>query len=507
MFRLVILRFLESYFRHRWLYLMPILIMIIASGLYFYRLKPMYMAKGVISVQGESLLAKLSSIEGADFSWTTPSAATVKEIYELNQTDSFARAVIQKTDLEARMSGGEAEVEETLEQVRSSLWASSLGDTQLAIVAKHEQPSVAYQLVNSVIETYVQWKINADLTDSLAASKFFSGLSEKYKVDVDSARAELYNFMIAHPMPIKGERPDIEELEINRLQSKLDQAITRYSKALDNVESAQLASAQAESNMRQSYMVIDSPKVPDKPEISRKQIALQLAVFIVVGLLLSGIGVTGAALLDRSFRFPIDIWHGLNLPVLTQVPDGTPAPVKKKRIKRTKKERKEVLPAEKELDLVPIGELALADETLHEWQGMTLPLLARIPDEFPVPVRKRRMKKPQTGMESAAPAEVETDFISIGELALTDESFCEWQGIELQLLAKIPESSPTKNEIKPRSRKRKSAENHNLILDEDTRSPGDSDEGDTLDSVREYTDLQMVRSNKRIGQTGSADEK
>jgi len=162
--------------------------------------------------------------------------------------------------------------------------------------------------------------------------------------------------------------------------------------------------------MRQSYVVIDSPKVPDKPEISRKQIALQLAVFLLVGVFLSGIGVTGAALLDRTFRFPIDISQGLNLPVLTQVPDVTPAQIKKKLLKRAKKDRKGALPAGKELDLVPIGELALTDESLHEWQGMTLPLLARISDEPLAPVEKRRLWKVEKGRRSAAPARLNPNF-------------------------------------------------------------------------------------------------
>jgi uncharacterized protein involved in exopolysaccharide biosynthesis len=383
MFRLIALRFLESYFRHRWLYLLPIVMLLITAGIYFARKEPTYISRGVLSIQKESLLAKLTSIRGADYTWETPSAATMKEIYELSQTDSFIRAVVQKTDLEANMAGGKEAVEETIDEVRESLNAKSLGDSQIEIEVRHENPAVSYQLVSSVIATFVQWKINADLSDSYAATQFFSEQSAQLKVAVDAARTELYDYMEAHPLPIKGERQSIEQMEINRLETELNQAITRYSQTLDDLENSQLASAQAESDVRQSYIMIDAPQLPDKPDVSRKEIAFQLLVFLAIGVFISLMGITGAALLDRTFRFPVDISHGLDLAVLTQVPDSTPAPARRKLWKRARKPKLVEAPNEIEHDLVLISELARLDESLQEWQGIDLPLLAQVPDSSP----------------------------------------------------------------------------------------------------------------------------
>jgi hypothetical protein len=45
------------------------------------------------------------------------------------------------------------------------------------------------------------------------------------------------------------------------------------------------------------------------------------AIFVVVGIILTIVCIIGGALLDRSFRFPLDVLTSLDLPVLALVPD------------------------------------------------------------------------------------------------------------------------------------------------------------------------------------------
>jgi hypothetical protein len=49
-------------------------------------------------------------------------------------------------------------------------------------------------------------------------------------------------------------------------------------------------------------------------------------IFVVVGAVIAAGTVAGGAVLDRSFRFPIDVEYGLALPVLSTVPDVRPKP-------------------------------------------------------------------------------------------------------------------------------------------------------------------------------------
>ncbi len=334
MVRLVSLRILESYFRHRWLYFLPMLLMLVIAVASFFLIKPKYLAGGVLFVEKESLLSTLISVRETSFSWDTPADETSTEISEMMQTNAFVRAVIRMTDLEENMDEGETAVAMTISDVRKITRTESLGNNQVFVAAEHTDPQVAYQLVNAIIENYIQWKINAARVESVTAQDFFGDLITQYEVAYEVTQREIENYLIAHPQPVRGDRPEIETIEIERLQSALQLAEQRYAKAIENDENAQLSLSQAESDVRQTYFFIDAPKIPNKPSTSLKDRAIQIAIFGVAGMILSGVGVVGSALLDRSLLFPVDVQHGLNLPVLTAVPNAVQStPGRRQKIK------------------------------------------------------------------------------------------------------------------------------------------------------------------------------
>jgi uncharacterized protein involved in exopolysaccharide biosynthesis len=333
MVKLISLRVLESYFRHRWLNLLPLIIMSAIAVASVLLAKPKYIASGVVYVEKESLLSTLVSIKESTFSWDTPANETSTEISELLQTNAFLRAVIEMTDLEAKMDGGDAVVADTIDYVREAVWTEASGNNQVMIAASDEDPQLAYQMVNSVIENYIQWKINADRAESLAAQKFFENLIVQYENDLEIATQELENYLAAHPMPVRGDRSEVEQLELERLQSALDLARSQYASAIEKNDNIKLTLSQAESGVRQTYLLIDAPKVPEEPTTSLKDTAVRGAIFMAVGVILVGVGIVGNILLDRSLRFPVDVHFGLDLPVLALVPDVTEQR-SKKRIKK-----------------------------------------------------------------------------------------------------------------------------------------------------------------------------
>lgn len=326
MLRLVLLRFLESYFRHRWLHLLPIPLMLVVAGYSVMTATPGYISRGVLYVQKGSFLASLTSLQGdSGFSWVTPAQEAVDEFSEMLLTDAFIRAVIAQTDLEPSMGSGPTAAQDALTEASSSIWVSPLGKHLVLIGAANEKPALAQQFVNSVMETYILWKIQADRQEGAAAQAFFANLIDSYQTDVDGTRQELEQYLINHPRPIREDRSDTETLEIARLQAAVDLASKRLANALDKEEDARLAMAQAESNARQTYRVVDAPKLPTKPDKSMRQTLLGSVIYLVVGIVLCVVGVAGAALLDSSLRFPIDVRRRLNLPLLAAMPGPKPA--------------------------------------------------------------------------------------------------------------------------------------------------------------------------------------
>lgn len=331
--RIIILRFLDSYFRHRWLYPLPILVMTIFGLVYFLNQERIYISSGLIFTEQNSLLSSLTSVQSEGFSWNTPAQDATYQISDLIRTNAFIRAVIGETDLEAEMSKGPGAVDATISEVRKRIWASVAGSNQVQISAAYPNPRIAYQLAQATIKTFIQWKINLDRTDSVTAGDFFQELITGYQSDVVEARQALKNYLETHSEPVRGTRPDTEDLEIKHLQAELDFATTRLSQALDKAENARLAETQVESDVRQKYTVVDAPDIPGRPATSRRQMAMNAAVFVAAGVLLSGIAVLGATAFERSFRIPLDVRRALDLPLLAIVPEIS-VPVQEARSRR-----------------------------------------------------------------------------------------------------------------------------------------------------------------------------
>ncbi|MCA9930595.1 MAG: hypothetical protein KC419_19055 [Anaerolineales bacterium] len=336
MIRLVLLRILESYFRHRFLYLLPIVMMTVVGVLSFLTANSSYISRGVIYVRKESLLSTLTNLEGDGFGWVTPAKATVTEFEELLKTDAFRRSIILQTGLEERMAGGSIAVAETIAEAHESIWVQTLGDNLVMVGAANEDATTAQQLVAATMENFIQWKINADREESVSAESFFTDLITVYESDLEIACADLRFYLENHPEPLRGDRPTLEQMEINRLQSEIDLAGSQLENALDRQENSRLSLAQAESAARQTYLVIDTPKVATQPASSKTAALINAIVFVVVGIVLSVVAVLGGALLDRSYRFSIDVRFGLELPVLAAVPGAAESDGKGRKRKKKK---------------------------------------------------------------------------------------------------------------------------------------------------------------------------
>jgi hypothetical protein len=316
------LRFLENYFRQRWLHVLP-LVLLIAGGIFFWS-KPVYVSRGAIYVQNKTLLDALIQIRTQDNVFypgnkvPTPAEITANEFKELAQTDAFVYAVLSQSDLNDKLARGPKEAQAAVKLYRESLFVEAEGDSLVRLSVEAESPQRAHQLAANTIIAYRSWKVSKDSQESGLAREFFEELLKPYEQELQQARAELQAFLEANPEPLQGERPIEEELQIKELQSGVDLANERLKNVLAKEESARLALAQTNQDVDQTYKIVDSPQVPQITE-SLIYRAPYAAVFLVLGVLLSIISVTGSTLLNHSFLFPSDVVQELELPVLAQL--------------------------------------------------------------------------------------------------------------------------------------------------------------------------------------------
>ncbi|MCU0489994.1 MAG: hypothetical protein MUD01_00185 [Chloroflexaceae bacterium] len=326
----VTLRLLESYFRHRWLHLLPLCIMALAAVAYL--ASPVYISHASIYVRKETLLDTLNQVRqlrdeglvgGGTLQVSTPALSTVNEFKELVGTEAFVRAVIDQTDLRTRMTMGPREVDRTIRLYRESFFVETEGDNLVRFYVEAETPELAYQMASATATSYRAWKISRDVQEGTAATDFFSEVVKPYEQDLVNARKALEDYLAVRPAPVVGDRPVEEELQIKQYNDAIDLANERLRSILAREESARLALSQTERDVDQTYVVVDSPRVPERAETLLDR-WMYPTVFLSVGLLLSILSAVMLLVLDKSFRVAADVVQELELPVLAQVARSNP---------------------------------------------------------------------------------------------------------------------------------------------------------------------------------------
>lgn len=319
MVRLILLRLLESYFRRPFLNLLPIFLLLGLGTALVSVQDPSYMSGGKLNVN-DTVLNTLNDVGTEGSFWATAAEETKDQIGELFATDSFMRAIVLQTPLETELNDPEIDVNEFLAEVREMVWADTIGDNTVGVVARHEDPTTAKELVDAAIDSFLQWNINTALTDSLAAQEFYTEQTETYRLELDDSVEARRLFLEANPEPVRGERPQIERVEIDRLSNQVGQATNRYIEARDKEETARLAAAQAERQVLQKFQLLDAPQLPTKAATGLKDMLVTVIIFGVVGAILALVGIIGRALFDRTLRYPVDVRQGTNLMVLGAIP-------------------------------------------------------------------------------------------------------------------------------------------------------------------------------------------
>lgn len=315
-----VLRFLENLFQNIWLYLIPFLLMMLAYGASFFVLSDEYASRGVMFVQHDTLINQVSSIGADNFSFfLSPSEQTTEEIQELLNTDSFIRLIIEQTPLEEKMDDGSKTVQETISDVRGAIYVGITGSNNVEVKATWDDRAVAWKMAEATLDSFIEWKINSQKRDSLAAREFLEQLVPQYENERLAAVQELEAYLIQHPEPFRGDRPEIEVLQIEQLRQAVETADERYQEAANNLEQIRLEEVIVEGKTRQAYEIIDSPEIPIDEEGGLIKKIGTAAIFITLGIIFSLLAVVVTTILDRSIRFPIETPSAIGLPVLSSV--------------------------------------------------------------------------------------------------------------------------------------------------------------------------------------------
>ncbi len=315
-----VLRLTENFSRYKLLFFVPALITGFL-GYFFTQGVEQYKSEGVVLVDSDTFLSSLTEVRNEGFSWRSPSDIANEQLSALLNTDDFVQAIVDEAGVEDRIRPPLIGNEDFYPMVRASIAPSYGGENFMLVSAWSADPEVAQLLADATIETYVVWQIDADLKETRLAEDFVDGLVADYDEEVQRAQGELTDWIRSNPGPLRIEdRPVDEQLEMQTLQNNISDAGSRYTSAISKREDARLATAQAEADIRQSFIVIDPPSIPLSPENSVFDVLVTIAALAFIGLLMSATVLAVLSASDSSLRFPSEVEELLGADLLAVVP-------------------------------------------------------------------------------------------------------------------------------------------------------------------------------------------
>jgi hypothetical protein len=314
------LRLLETFFRRWLLCLLPALLLITVGIESTVTAKNTYVSKGVLYVESETLLSKLTGTGPAtNNGYLTPAQDASTRLNSLIGTDEFIHSIVDRAGLTDLVNSGVL----TIDQVRSSVGTTPSSPNTLQVGSSNVDPQVAFRLATATIDSFIQWVIDANLSDSTTAEQFLQQLADTYETDVQTTQAALNKFLASHVEPPIGvARPAADQIQLSQLQSDFNAAQSRYTGTLSKAEDARLASAQTRSNVAGRLRLVDKPTVSSASTLTKKKIVLRFALFLALGLALSAVAVFVGTVTDKSFRSPEEIRQRLGVPLLAVVPES-----------------------------------------------------------------------------------------------------------------------------------------------------------------------------------------
>jgi uncharacterized protein involved in exopolysaccharide biosynthesis len=210
----------------------------------------------------------------------------------------------------------------SIDDLRRSLSFAPNGSNLVEVRASRPVPDESPRLAAAAVASYIDFVVEANLSESSSAEAFLGGVVDGYDEKVAAARDALNTYLFSHPEPDAGSRPALEQTEIARLESAVEAAEERYTDALDKLEDAQLASAQTQADVSQRLRLVDEPQTPTAPQGSMRDKAMTMAMFGSLGFLLSAAAIVAGAVMDRSIRTTVDVTERLHSVALAALPEA-----------------------------------------------------------------------------------------------------------------------------------------------------------------------------------------
>jgi uncharacterized protein involved in exopolysaccharide biosynthesis len=335
-------RYLETFFRHQLLFLIPIAVILAVSGAVVLRQPVVYTATTRLWVDRPALG---TTDETASNPFTAPSADQVASMQELLNTRYFTVRVAHRGPLAAYLAaqpiaasglgwvkaqlGGHGGARlPTADEVDGSSYDILSGGKNILVTPAGPQivqidftfgdPKVASGTVTAVVDQFLEETLTSRKARSQVSERFYTGQLKTAQEALAAADGAVNQYLAQHPeLRAINALPDARLVELQRADAQARDTMSNFQTKVDSAKLDQAAlGAPGASGLR----LLDAADVPAQASVSRRLLVQALAAGLGLGLVVVILGLLVVTLADTTVRRAEEVEQAFGLRLAGAVP-------------------------------------------------------------------------------------------------------------------------------------------------------------------------------------------
>jgi uncharacterized protein involved in exopolysaccharide biosynthesis len=334
-------RYIETFFRHRRLLLVPVgLILIVTAGIIVIR-PPAYQSTARLWVDRQTALPQTNAT--VDNPYLTPAQNETAALQELLSTQYFCVKVGRRGPLaqylathpsssnllsklgamftsssDARPATPSALNGSVYDVLSKGVLVFPTGPQVVEVTFTYGNPQVAAGTVQAVVDQFLDEVLATRRAQQDTGVNFYKQQVQQAQNDLATADGHVNAYLNQHPeLRSTSAVPDTKLIQLQRDD---DLARQRYEGLLDKLDQAQISAASVSAPGASGYRVLDAAQVPSGSTLSKTALVQALGLGLGLGLLVLVAGLVVLTVSDTTLRRPEDVEQALGLRLVGSVP-------------------------------------------------------------------------------------------------------------------------------------------------------------------------------------------
>lgn len=309
----MIARFLETFFRYKFLIVLPAIITpLIVIPFALLLVKPYYQTTAGLWVERPAYVATTEDWNR----YVTPAQNQQQRLTELLKTRSFVEDIAKRSGLGPLLATPEGR-DDVYEYIGKAITTTPIGNKLLQIQVRADDPDISMAIIESSVAAFRDRNANERMQQASASIAFYEQQAGEAGETLSDSRDNLRRYVAANPRfaaetsasstSRSSLSPSVLDPQLNDMLRRVESDENEFERLRGLVEQAKFEASAALEGNDSSLQILDAPIYPTRAQRERRRVLVFPIAGVAIGALVSGLLLVALTAADRSVRSTADL--------------------------------------------------------------------------------------------------------------------------------------------------------------------------------------------------------